>query len=388
MNNLQNYILIKDGQIVDSQAKIFKSDILIQKDKILGISKNISATDPNKTIIIDAKNKIITSGLIEQHIHGCYGVDFNTASDVEIVNLMEKLPRHGITSIIPTIMTAPLDVIQAQIEKIKNVKKILPINSTQIEGIHIEGPCLCSQYKGIHPEKSIVAPSVENFKIIEDELIKIVSYSPELDEDFKLTKYLAERNVIPSAGHTNSSYETIREAVKYGLRQVTHLFNAMNPLNHRNPGVIGESLTNDNLYVEVIADGLHLNPIIIDIILRTKPESKILFISDCLPLNKAESDTIMFGGQQIYNKDGKAVNAEGTFAGSLMLLNSIIKQPHNLKLAGFEKLIKFSSSNVADNLGLENRGYIKANNKADLVIWDKDYTVNTTIINGHIAFIR
>lgn len=386
---VKDLLLIINGQVQNPRKTIKKMNLLIYKDKIIAKSTLLPLKIPSSIKVIDANKKIITPGLIDQHIHGGYGIDFNISSADEIIELSNKLAKHGITSIVPTVMTDKIDILKSQIAKIKEAKNKKPDNTVKFLGIHLEGPYLCSQFKGIHSEKDIITPSVDNFKKIETEDIKIVTYSPELDKDLKLTKYLIKKNIIPSIGHTNAEIELVKKAHKAGLKQVTHLFNAMTPLHHRTPGVIGEALTNDELYVEVIADGLHLHPTIIDLILRAKPDSRVILVSDSLPLNNADSNEIIFGGQKIYNKDGKAVNKDGTFAGSLVFLDTVLKNLIEWKLSDLSGFLKFASLNVANNLGFDDLGYIDKDKTADIVIWNKEgnnYTVDTTIINGKIAY--
>ena len=384
------FLVIVNGKILNPGFEARQENLLIYKDKIIGTSSNLPENLPENVCninIIDADNLVITPGLVDQHIHGGYGCDFNYSSVEEIIEFSQKLPRHGITSILPTVMTASENVLKKQISNINTAKKFQPLNSTKLLGIHLEGPYLSPKYKGIHPKSEILVPSVENFKRIEDPEIKIVTYAPELDENFEFTKYLASKNIIPAAGHTDADSSEIRAAAGAGLRQITHMFNAMRPLNHRNPGVAGEALINDNLYVEVIADTLHLHPAIIDIILRTKPDSKIIFISDSLPLNQADADSIIFGGQKIFKENNKAVNSEGTLAGSLMFLDSALKNQANLAVSSFSDLLKFASLNVCTNLGRHDLGFIDAGKYADLVLWNMtNYRINMTIINGQIAF--
>ncbi|MDD3012298.1 MAG: N-acetylglucosamine-6-phosphate deacetylase [Candidatus Gastranaerophilales bacterium] len=382
-------LLIINGQVQNPGQVLKQENILILKDKIIVKSSDLPDKIPENIKTIDARDKVITPGLIDQHIHGGYGCDFNVSSVDEMIDLSKKLAEHGITSIVPTVMTASVDVLNTQMAKITEAKKNKPDNSVKFLGIHLEGPFLCPKYKGIHPENEILIPSVENFKLIENQEIKIVTYSPDLDKDLELTKYLAEKNIIPSAGHTDADIEQIKKAYKAGLKQFTHLFNAMTPLHHRNPGIIGEALTNDNLYVEVIADGMHLHPVIVDIVLRTKPASKVIFISDSLPLNNAQEDSVIFGGQRIFRKEGKAVNSYGTFAGSLIFLDAALNNLVEWKLANLSEFLMFASFNVANNLGQDELSFIDKGKTADIVIWNRDndsYKVDTTIINGKIAF--
>ena len=248
----KSLLMLINGEIQNPGEKPEKKNILIHKDKIIGISAHISdeiLKDFKNINTIDTKGLVITPGLIDQHIHGGYGCDFNVSSYEEIINLAQNLPKHGITSIVPTIMTDTETKIKNQASIISDIIKSQSKNLTKFLGIHLEGPCLCPKYKGIHPESMILSPDVKSFKKIESDDIKIVTYAPELDKGFELTKYLANKNIIPSAGHSNACAEEIREAYNLGLKQVTHLFNAIAPLHHRNPGIIGEALINDNIYI-------------------------------------------------------------------------------------------------------------------------------------------
>lgn len=376
MNDL---IIIKNGSIQNPGCPEIKADIAIQKNKIVDISPDCKF-QAKQIKYIDAQGLTITPGLLDQHIHGGYGVDFNKASAEEIISLTEKLPAHGITALVATIMTDSAENISKQIEEISSAIDNQPENSARIVGIHLEGPFLNPEFKGIHPDNFLLEPNKENFKKFENKNIKIVSYAPESDKNLEFTKYLAQNNIIASAGHSKATHEELHSAVSAGLSQVTHLFNAMLPLHHRNPGILGEALTNDDISVEVIADNQHLHPIIIDLILKTKPKNKIIFISDSLPLNQNPEDSIIFGGQQIYIKNNQAVNENGTFAGSLSFLDENLRK--NIKKISFSDFLTFASQNPAKNLKLKAKGFIGKDFDADLVFWDKTFKVKQAIING------
>lgn len=383
MKSSKNFIVIKNGSIQNPGCRKIKADILLRKNKIVEIASDGKfQTELNSDLLeyIDAEGLTVTPGLIDQHIHGGYGVDFNKATAEEILSLTEKLPAHGVTSVVATIMTDSEENIQRQIKEISEAIKNQQENSTQIAGIHLEGPFLNPEFKGIHPDDMLSEPNIKNFKKFENKNIKIVSYAPEFDKNFEFTKYLSENNIIASAGHSKATHEKLNAAVNAGLSQVTHLFNAMSPLHHRNPGILGEALINDNISVEVIADNEHLHPIIIDLILKAKPKEKIIFISDSLPLNQSTEDSIIFGGQQIYRKNNKAVNKDGTFAGSLSFLDENLRK--NIKKISFSDFLIFASQNPAKNLKLKTKGFIDKNFDADLVIWDENLLIKQTIING------
>lgn len=380
-------ILLKNGTIFNAFEKPVKKDILITNGAIVEIANNIAKNNA-QTQIIDAEELIITAGLIDQHIHGGFGVNFNNCSTEEVLFVLEEYVKYGITSVVPTIMTDLKEKIKKQIQVIKEAKSNDSKNKANLIGVHLEGPFLNPLNKGIHPENSIQLPTIDNFKYFEDEIIKIVTYAPELDKNLEFTEYLTKKNIISSAGHSKADENLISHANKIGLKQLTHLFNAMSPLHHRTPGIIGEGLVNDNLYVEIIADGLHLHPIILEIIFRTKPHNKIIFISDSLPLTFAKTDKITFGGQEIYNKENNAVNKDGTFAGSLIFLDSALRNLSKGNIDKFLSLLPFATLNPAMNLGLAKKGFIKVGNDADIVLWDKNqnFKITKTIIQGVIVY--
>ncbi len=373
-------IVIVNGYILKSSKQYEKQNLLIYKDKIFATSDDLPEEFPEEVSsfnIIDAMDMLITSGLVDQHIHGGFGVDLNYASVEDVIEFSKNITKYGITTYCPTIMTAPILEIQKQIQIIKQSKELLPNNAAKIAGINLEGPFLNPKYKGIHPTSYMLEPTVDNYKKIEDSEIKIVTYAPELDENFELTKYLANNNVVASAGHTSASSEIIRQAVDNGLKQVTHLFNAMLPLHHRNPGVIAEALINNSLFVEIIADGYHLQREIIDLVFRAKELSKIILISDSLPLNKADVNSVSFGGQEIFKNEEVAVNSDKVFAGSMSFLNLILQKNYD----NYKHSLLCATKNVCENLGLNNFGEIKRNNIADLALWNVKKQGNNLNLN-------
>lgn len=375
-----SYTLISGGFIQNPGEVKQKKNILIKGDKIIDLLDFIPS-DIENLRIIEANDSIITPGLIDQHIHGGYGCNFNRSDVDTIINFLVKLPEHGITSICPTIMTDTVENTRVQIERVAKAKSLLPENSAKIAGINLEGPFLNPEYKGAHEKELFLNPTIENYQQIESDETRIVTIAPELDKGLELTKYLVEKKIIASAGHSKANTQQIKEGFEVGLKQITHIFNAMPALHHREPGVIGSSLVNDDVYVEVIADYNHLHPDIVKLILSSKPENKVIFISDSLPLNQSSENSTIFGGQKIFNRGEYAVNEEGRFAGSLLFLDSIVRK--NLNSVKFPELLRFCSQNPAKNLNLNDCGYITHGMTADLVIWkDETFEIQDVLING------
>lgn len=250
--------------------------------------------------------------IIEQHFHGAYGVDFNTAGVNDIVNLADKLLEHGIGGFFPTLVTDSIDNIKRQIKIIKEASGLC----TRILGIHLEGIFINPDKKGIHNQEHFLDLTIENYKLVEDDFIKIVTLAPELDQG--LISYLKSKNVKVQAGHCVGSDLSKVDAV-------THMFNAMAGINHRNSSTALSALINDNIYTEIIADNVHVNLEILKLLFRSKPKDKILLISDSLPITYSSSCNMFFADSEIFYDGKKAVSVDGTLAGSTILLDGIVK---------------------------------------------------------------
>ncbi len=304
----------------------------------------------------------ITNGLVEQHIHGAFGVDFMSSSVDEILNCSERLLDYGVCAFFPTIMTDSIEKIKERIEIIKEAKNKQGKKSAQIAGIHLEGPFINPEKSGIHQKEFILPLEVELFKQIEDDLIKIVTIAPELDLSGEFRNYLKSKGIKISLGHSLGVDFT-------NIMQVTHLYNAMGSFSHRGKSTVTASLVNDNIYIELIADSMHVSDDVLRITFKQKSLEKILLISDALPLAHSKSDCMVFAGQKIYNKDSKLVNKDNIIAGSSMLLCDIIKNLADKNILTFESAINCASTNQLKYHNLKNT--LK-------VYWNDDYTVNKT----------
>lgn len=289
---------------------------------------------------------IITQGLVEQHIHGAFGIDFMTCSVQELLFAADMLARCGVTAFFPTIMTDDTDKIKDRIAIVKDAMKkqrsdkkhSYVLNQAQITGVHLEGPFINSEKAGIHEKKYILPLDVSLYKKIEDEIIKIVTTAPELDETGTFIDYLIAGNVKVSVGHSTASDLT-------KAHQVTHLYNAMGGFSHRGTSTTVSALVNDEIYAEIIADSMHVSDDVLKITFRQKPIEKILLISDALPLAHSDKKEHIFAGQKIYNKDGILVNEEGTIAGSSSLLCDIVKNLADKNILGLKDAVCAASSN-------------------------------------------
>lgn len=293
-----------------------------------------------------------TKLLIEQHIHGAFGVDLSIANTEEIMYLSKELYKHGIGGYFPTLVTDSIENIKRQITQIKKAAKYNENNAAKILGIHLEGIFINPIKKGIHNPQYFLPVTVENYKKIEDDFIKIITLAPELDEG--LIDYLHKKEIKIQAGHCIGSD-------LWGVNAVTHLFNAMKGITHRDESTALSALLDDNIYTEIICDGKHLSDDIIKLTFKLKPANKIILISDALPITYSNIKETIFAGEQIFYNGETATSLSGTIAGSTTLLDKIIKRLHNIGLLNLEfinNLYKYH------NISLEGE-----------IIWDNNFDI-------------
>ena len=304
----------------------------------------------------------ITNGLFEQHFHGCFGIDFNKASIDDVIFLAREMFKRGITTIIPTIATEELPKMKEQINIIQNACTKLTCDCANIFGIHLEGPFLNPQKKGAHPENLLKNPNIEDYqKYLDHPLIKIVTIAPELDKDFKLCNYLKQKGIKISAGHCLCNDLTY-------VNQVTHLFNAMDGLHHRNKTTSLCALFNEDIFTELIADGEHVQNDMLKLVFKVKDKNKILLISDCAPPSKSNIKEFEFLGEIIYKQGEKLVGKNGTIAGSAMLLDDIVKRLVKENILSFDDAIKMASSNQHNYHNCQINAQVE---------WNDDLTIKT-----------
>ena len=264
-----------------------------------------------------------TQLLIEQHFHGCFGIDFNKATIDEVLHLSKEITKFGVGGIYPTLVTDNIMNIKHQIEIIKAAAAKQTPDMAKILGVHLEGIFLNPEKRGIHNPKYFLKPTIENYQLVEDPFIKILTLAPEFDDG--VIKYLWNKGVRVQAGHCISGHLT-------GCRGVTHLFNAMSGCSHRGKSTALSALITDSIYAEIIADGIHLSDDAIKLTFKSKPIDKIILISDSLPITQSNLTEMEFADSKIFYDGTKAISKDGTLAGSTTLLPAIIKRLAHSKI--------------------------------------------------------
>ena len=342
----------------------------------------------SKPVDVDYGDKRIVPGFIDVHCHGAYTFDTNDANEEGLRKWAKDIVSEGVTAFLATTITQSEEVLTGAVA---NVAKVMEegYEGAEILGIHFEGPYLNMKYKGAQPPQYIVNPSVEQFKKYQEAAkgaIRYVTMATENDEDFALTRYLAENNVVVSIGHSNATYEEACMAYANGATCLTHVYNGMTPFNHRANGLVGAAFRLRTMYGEVICDGNHSTPAALNMYFMSKGPDYAIMVSDAL---MAKGTSIgsrhIFGGNEILiYPDGSAhLTDSGTLAGSTLNLNQGLRILIEDALVPVNYAINSCTLNPATCLGIQDRkGSIRVGKDADMVVLDDDYSVIQTYCMG------
>lgn len=379
INGFKNsYILTEDGLV--------KTNLLIENGIIVKIG---DFEFDNLTSLED--NKIVISGFIDEHIHGAFGSDVIDGTIRDLKNIACKIAEEGTTAFLATTTTMSKNVLEKSLSAINEYISSFIKEGAEIIGVHLEGPFISNKYLGAQLEEYTQLPSVELFEHynkISGNNIKLVSYAPEEDVDFLLTKYLNSINVVPSIGHSAATYEEVKNAINNGLSCSTHTYNAQRGIHHREVGTVGAAMLFDELCCELICDGVHVSFPAIKLLLKNKPLDKVILITDSLRPKYLEDGIYSEpGGQIVIVKNTQARLEDGTLAGSTLKMNVAVRNMiENLGLS-FADAIKLATENPAKNLGVfDKMGSIKEGKYANLLVVDKDINIYKTIRNGYIIY--
>ncbi|MDP4144576.1 MAG: N-acetylglucosamine-6-phosphate deacetylase [Bacillota bacterium] len=381
---------IVNGKIITTD-NLENGKILLFEDKIIDIIDEAFLEDYKKEQsiddieLIDAKGNYVSPGFIDLHIHGVGGCDTMDGSIEALAVISRILAKSGVTTYLPTTMTMGKEAIYQALNVVREaIGKDL--GGAKVLGAHMEGPFINEIYKGAQSEKYIVDPSFEFIKEYLD-VIKILTLAPEKDEDHKFIKEVKQKtNIVMSIGHTNADYEEAEEAIKAGISHATHTFNAMTPFNHRRPGVVG-AIFNNNVSCEVIADTIHVHPAIFQLLVKIKGKENVVLITDCMRAGGMKEGKYDLGGQDVFVKNSSARLEDGTLAGSILSLNSAIKNMLEHTNLDINEVVAMTSLNPAKVLQLEaSKGSLEKGKDADITIFDEAGNVYMTIVEGKKVF--
>jgi len=393
MINKNKRIIMINGTIITPFYLISDKAIIVEEGKIIEIvnKEELSTSTLTGAEVIEGKDKYIVPGYIDIHVHGGGGSDVMDG-DYEAINQVAIAHSHfGTTSFLPTTMTISKDKIIRSLRSIcEAVKK--GTAGAEILGVHMEGPYINPEKKGAQREIDIREPSIKEFAELNKasgNLIRLVTIAPEMPGAIGLIKYLYKQGIIASVGHTNATYIQTQAGIQAGLSHVTHTFNAMRGLHHREPGVVGAALTSPELTVEVIADGIHIHPIVLKILTKIKEGEKVILITDAMRAAGLKEGTYDLGGQEVIVTKGQSRLKDGTLAGSVLTMDKAVKNLVTKVDIALPKAIQMASFNPAKSIGIDDKkGSLEPGKDADIVILNKNLEAELTMVAGKIVYRR
>lgn len=375
---------IVNGNII-LEHEILKDHVILYDRKIENIIPKEQFNVGGHHEILDIKGAFVSPGFINEHIHGCAGFDVMDESEESITMIRQSLPDTGVTAFLPTTMTYDWKKIHGALGRLRNAMKI--DHGAKIIGANVEGPFISKPYKGAHDEQYIVKPKFELIEAYTD-VIKIITVAPETIEEPDFIQKCRDHGIILSLGHSAATYEEAIAAINEGFTHITHMFNAMPVFNHRSPGVIGAAMDSD-VICELITDNIHVHPAMQRILLKQKGSNKIVLVTDSMRACMLADGEYELGGQSVIVKDHTAKLKNGVIAGSVLKMNHAVKNFKETSGLSLPEVIKMVTVNPALELGVYNEmGSISVGKQADLIIFNDQIEIMTTIINGKVVYGR
>ncbi len=386
--------VIHAGRILTPDEEFNDSIIVVEGSRIAAIGHRDEIRVPADAVDYVAAEMTVVPGFVDVHIHGAGGHDVMEGTARALDRIAATVARHGTTSLVATTVTAPIEETCHSLEGIaryihnhEELKEPQENGKLAAEfvGIHLEGPFISKARRGVHPPDSIARPSVEvlqKFLDAADGLVKIVTIAPEIPGACELIQYAAAAKIVAAIGHTDADYDQARAAIQAGARHAVHMFNAMRPFAHRDPGVVGAILTDPEVTAEIIADGVHVAGPTIQVLLGCKGFDTVLLVSDGIAATGMPDGNYRLGNFEVTVRDGVARNSEGKLAGSTLTLDRALRYLVALGVP-LKDAVRMATVLPARRLGLAGKkGIIAVGADADLVALTPDLRVAGVMTRG------
>jgi len=366
--------------------KVDDAVVSVENGAVVNVASRTDLAAALNKAAIDFGDCVIAPGFFDIHIHGGVNCDVMRGTSDQMMKFETFLARHGVTSYFPTTVTASQDATLSALERLADRIQAAEKNSaggaTPL-GIHLEGPFLSHSKRGVHPPVDLVEPSVAAFDKLWQAArghVRMITIAPELSGAEEVIAEASKRGVCVSIGHSDATLEQAGRGVKAGARHATHTFNAMRPLDHRAPGILGEVLTNNQLSADVIADGIHVDPTVVDLLFRAKGIENFVLITDAISATGMPDGRYMLGTLEVELKDGRCLR-DGNLAGSALTMDRAVRNV--MKFAGLDlqQAVRAASMNPANAVGIK-KGTIEPSADADFVVLTPTGEVRATVIKG------
>ena len=382
--------LFKNARIIGGQLPIFQGWLQTEGKSIteIGLGEPLAWLEERADEIVDCLGLTLLPGLIDLHTHGALGHQF-MQPDVQVwQELSQYYASHGTTGVLATTWTAS----QEDLEKVLATAQAVMGHESgaKILGVHLEGPFI-NRLRGGAQEAALIRPAseAEIQKLLASGVVKLVSLAPEIVENQALIKVCMTRGITVSAGHTDASFDEMVAAVEAGVTQVTHCFNAMRPLNHRQPGAVGAALTMDALRCELIADNIHIHPAVMKLMAKAKGMQGIILITDSIQPAGLSDGKYDMDGRWITLQHGEARLQDGTLAGSTLSLNKGLQNFSRASQRPLDDTWVCATLNPATAIHLEKtKGSLMPGKDADIILVDSEFEVKFTMVEGRFVYRR
>lgn len=382
------------GQLALTRATLLTPFNLIENATLLINEKIIEAAGPAASVQIPADYRevpleglIIAPGFIDLHLHGGNGAEVMSAIPGSLEEMAKFYATHGVTSFLATTLTANPDQLLAVARSFQFLSNS-SYKGAKCLGLHMEGPYLSPKLAGMHNLTELRAPSLDEILQIHrasNSGLKMITLSPELDGALETAAQLVELGIICAIGHSDASYETGLKAIETGFSSVTHCFNQLRPFHHRDPGVLGTALTKPELAVELIVDGVHLHPAVIDMVWRLKGPENIILVTDAMAPTGMSEGTYQSLNGDLTISAGAVRNEAGRLAGSILTLDEAIKNMLRFTECTLTDVFRMATYNPARLLGInKHKGSLYSGKDADLVVLTTDLEVIMTMVGGEV----
>lgn len=380
--------LLSARHLITPLQTIEDAALLIEDGTITAVGPRAELTIPGRTRVLDFGDAILAPGLIDIHIHGGAGHDVMEGSDESLAAVERLMTRHGVTSYCPTTVTAPLDATLRALDALgKAVASGGKSDGTRARplGIHFEGPFLSHAKRGVHPPALLEKASLVLFDRMwqaADGRVSVMTIAPEIEGALDLIAEAARRGVCVSLGHSDAELPSAQAGIRAGARHATHTFNAMRALDHRNPGILGAVLTSTEVTADIIVDGIHVDPVVVDLFVRAEGIDRAVLITDAISATGMPDGTYSLGGLEVQVRDGRCESG-GRLAGSVLTLDRAVRNTAEFAKISLQHAIRLATLNPARVLGIDKRkGTLSVGADADVAVFTPTGEVVRTIVGG------
>ena len=390
MTNDEQRLLITNARMITPIGTWQPGWLLVEGRQIRLMAPGAPPDFPQGSLTeqIDAGGSILLPGFIDLHVHGGMGYELMDASLEGLRAMTRYYAQHGVTGVTPTTWTASPEDLTRVLEAVQQAGPHPSEDGATILGVHMEGPFLNPARCGAQDTRFIrPATPEEALPYLDSGLVRLITLAPEMEGSQWLIAECQRRGVRVSAGHTSAGYELLQRLALHGVRQVTHCFNAMDALHHRQPGTVGAALSLPELSCELIADNVHVHPAVQKILIDVKTPSGVILVTDGLRGAGLSAGTYDIGGRTVSFETGAARLPDGTLAGSILTVERALQNVVINSGRPVEELWPMSSLNAARAIGLAARkGSLEVGKDADLVLLDDQFQVRLTVVEGKVVY--